>query len=114
MSQPPANNDDVKRELQATLAARRELGPEYDEHFIQALTEKIMAQVRDQIARTPAPAPPRPRGLAADQRLALAICSLIFLIPLVAIAAGAFGAFGAFGALSAFGAVVLINLLARM
>lgn len=111
MSQPPANDDDVKRELQATLAARRELGPEYDEHFIQALTEKIMAQVRDQIARTPAPAPPHPRGLAADQRLALAICSLIFLIPLVAIAAGAFGAFGA---LSAFGAVVLINLLARM
>ncbi|HEU5439505.1 MAG TPA: hypothetical protein VFU88_09465 [Ktedonobacterales bacterium] len=111
MSQPSANTDEVKRELQATLAARRELGPEYDEHFIQALTEKIMAQVRDQIARTPAPAPPRPRGLAADQRLALAICSLIFLIPLVAIAGGMFGPGGM---LTAFGAVVLINLLSRV
>jgi hypothetical protein len=111
MSQPSANTDEVKRELQATLAARRELGPEYDEHFIQALTEKIMAQVGDQIARTPAPAPPLPRGLAADQRLALAICSLIFLIPLIGVAGHVFGALGV---ATAFAAVVLINLMARV
>jgi len=112
MSQPPKpNSDEVKRELQATLAARRELGPEYDEHFIQALTEKILAQVQEQVARTPAPAPPRQRGLAADQRLALAICSLIFLIPLIAIAGGMFGAFGM---IAAFTAVAFINLLARL
>lgn len=111
MPQPSASNDEIKRELQATLAARSELGPEYDEHFVQALTEKIMAQVRDQIAHTPAPAPPRPRGLAPDQRLALAICSLIFLIPLIAIAGNIFGALGV---ATAFGAVVLINLLSRV
>jgi hypothetical protein len=31
------NPDDLKRDVQATLVARRELGPEYDEHFIDAL-----------------------------------------------------------------------------
>jgi hypothetical protein len=77
----PAQSDDINRELQATLQARRELGTTaYDEHFIEALVEKLRAEARA--------AQPQRRdvGPPSDQRLALAICSLIFGIPLIAIA----------------------------
>jgi hypothetical protein len=76
----PAQSDDINRELQATLQARRELGTTaYDEHFIEALVEKLRAEARA--------AQPQHRdvGPPSDQRLALAICSLIFGIPLIAI-----------------------------
>jgi len=76
----PAQSDDINRELQATLQARRELGTTaYDEHFIEALVEKLRAEARS--------AQPQHRdvGLPSDQRLALAICSLIFGITLIAI-----------------------------
>jgi hypothetical protein len=79
----PAQSDDINRELQATLQARRELGTTaYDEHFIEALVEKLRAEARA--------AQPQNRdvGPPSDQRLALAICSLIFGIPLIAIASG--------------------------
>jgi hypothetical protein len=74
--------EEIKRDLQATLAARRELGPEYDDHFLDALAEKMSTQVKQtsQTAQTALPA------TDTGPRLALAICSLIFGIPLVAIA----------------------------
>ncbi len=83
----PQHADDLKRDVQATLEARRELGPGYDDHFVQQLTERMMAQVRQEMARTPPPAAPRSK-LDAGQRTSVAICSLIFGIPLVAIASG--------------------------
>jgi hypothetical protein len=81
-SQPPA--EDLRHEVQATLAARRELGPEYDEHFIATLTDRIVQRARLEVQRTPAPH----QGLSPEMRVAVAICSLIFGIPLVAISAG--------------------------
>ena len=81
-SQLPSN--DVRHDVEATLAARRELGPEYDDHFIDTLTERLVQRARQEVQRTPAPR----QGLAADQRVAIAICSLVFGIPLVAIATG--------------------------
>ena len=79
---PRTSPDDLKRDLQATLAARRELGPEYDEHFIDALVAKLTTQVQEQVKK----AAPRPvQRPSHDQRMALAICSLLFGIPLVAI-----------------------------
>jgi hypothetical protein len=75
----PAQSDDINRELQA----RRELGTTaYDEHFIEALVEKLRAEVRA--------AQPQYRdvGPPSEQRHGLAICSLVFAIPLVAIASG--------------------------
>lgn len=85
MSQQQA--DDLKHDVQATLEARRELGPAYDDHFIQQLTERMMAQVRQEMARTPERPAPRSK-LDASQRTGVAICSLIFGIPLIAITAG--------------------------
>ena len=105
---PNADGQNLSRELQAALAAREELGPAYDEHIAQALADKIVAQVRRELAAVPKP---KQRGLDKDQRTGLAICSLIFLIPLVAIAGGMFGGWGAAGA---FVAVLILNLLARV
>lgn len=97
---------DLAREIQATLAARHELGSQYDDQFIQRLVEQLTAQVRQEVARAPRA---RPSGLAADQRTGIAICSLIFGIPLVAIAGGIGGPVGL---AVAFVAIVLINIAA--
>jgi hypothetical protein len=106
--QSNADSINLSRELQAALAARAELGPAYDEHVAQALADKIVAQVRREMA---AARPPKPRGLSSDQRTGLAICSLIFLIPLVAILGGMFSGLGAAGAIAF---VLLLNVMARI
>jgi hypothetical protein len=102
LNQPDAQ--DMKRELQATFSARRELGPEYDDQFIARLTEQLTTRVRQEVALVPRA---RPNTLSAGQRTAIAICSLIFGIPLVAIAGGIAGPVGL---IVAFVALVLINL----
>lgn len=83
-----ATRDDIQRDLQASLEARRELGPEYDQHFLDALVEKLTRQVQ-QTQQTQVST-----GKHSDNSLALAICSLIFGIPIVAIAVGAAGPVG--------------------
>lgn len=91
-SMSPMNSgqrQDLQRDVAATLEAQRELGPDYDDHFVQSLTERMMAQVRQEMAKTPAPRAPKANSkLSQGQRTAVAICSLIFAIPLVAIVGG--------------------------
>ena len=77
-----ATQEDVRRDLQASLEARRELGPGYDEHFLDALVEKLNRQVQQTQQRQVV------KSKSSDNSLALAICSLIFGIPIVAIAGG--------------------------
>lgn len=103
---PQPDPHDIQRELQATLSARRELGTEYDDQFIERLVEKLTAQVRQEVARAPKP---RSAGMPADQRTAIAICSLIFGISLIAIASSSAGPLGL---VVAFVAIVLINMAA--
>ncbi len=100
------NPEDFKRELQASLVARHELGTAYDDQFIDRLVERLTAQVRQEVARAPQP---HSNALSARERVPIAICSLIFGIPLVAIGGGVGGPFGL---LIAFVALVLINVAA--
>ncbi|HEV2457166.1 MAG TPA: hypothetical protein VGS80_02295 [Ktedonobacterales bacterium] len=105
---PQPNTDDIKRELQATLAARREVGSGYDEQFIERLVQQLTAQIRRDVANAPKP---KSQALSSDQRTGLAICSIIFLIPLIAIAGGMFQLAGvAIVCAAVFG----INLMARL
>ena len=107
MVPPQGQTDDIKRDLQATLAARRELGTEYDDHFLNALAEKLTAQVRQEVAQ--APRTPEPSNkLSRDQRTAVAICSLIFGIPIIAISISGGGLYF----LGAIALIALVNLLA--
>jgi len=111
MTPPQQQPDDIKRDLQATLAARRELGTEYDDHFINALVEKLTAQVRQEMTSVPRAQQPSNK-LTHDQRTGVAICSLIFGIPIIAITLGAGGMFAPLYFLTAIGMILLINVLA--
>ncbi len=105
MSLPSSDQDDLKHELQATLAARNELGSQYDEQFIERLAARLTEQVRAEAAKAPKP---RSSALSPEQRIPIAICSLVFGIPLVAIAGGN----GISGVAIAFAALVFINIAA--
>jgi hypothetical protein len=93
--------EDLQRDVHAALEARHELGSAYDEHFAQQLTERMMTQVRREMAQTPRPVAPRVSNkLDRSQRTAVAICSLVFAIPLIAIGADALGTLGFVGAIA--------------
>ncbi|MEV4185683.1 hypothetical protein AB0J28_30095 [Streptosporangium canum] len=70
-------------ELRAAVAARRELGPEYEdslvEGFLEKMDQEIDRRVDDRIAaRSRKDAPAVRPSVDAGQRLALSIVSLIF------------------------------------
>jgi hypothetical protein len=85
-------------ELSATLAARRELGPEYDTALVEALAERVeqVVQARVTAQQLAAPPPPRPSStaLSAGQRVAIAAISLGVAIPCLAIAGDVAGVAG--------------------
>jgi len=37
----PVEEDEARRELEATLAARKELGPEYEHHLVESFLDKM-------------------------------------------------------------------------
>jgi hypothetical protein len=105
----PTQRRELARDVRATMAARDELhaatGGVYDEQFIEALVERLLAQARRELATAP-----RPRtALTPEQRTGLGIVSVVMLIPLIAIAGAMFGIAG-FIAICA--AVLGINILA--
>ncbi|UNZ18982.1 hypothetical protein [Streptomyces sp. 891-h] len=99
-----APDPELKKELDATLQTRRELGPEYENELLDSFLEKVEQRldnvvdkrVRRQLAEQqmvaarggsvrPQPAPHTDAdGLGA--RLGLAVASLVLAIPLTAIA----------------------------
>jgi hypothetical protein len=78
---------ELERELRATLSAQREIGPNYDhqlvENFMQRVNQHSFTPAPQQRPLMPPP-PPTP-NLTAGMRLALAIVSVIFMVPLSAI-----------------------------
>lgn len=106
--------EDLQRDVHAALEARRELGPGYDDHFVQQLTERMMAQVQREMAQAPRPAAPRSSNrLDRNQRTAVAICSLIFAIPLIAIGANVADA-GLIGMILVIALIAIINLASAL
>lgn len=93
--------DEIERELRATLSARREVGPDYEDHLIESFMQKL--HQRALAAPMPVVVPQRPRGASSGQRLALGIVSVGCLIPLSAIALS----IGGFAAFLVVGLVVL-------
>ena len=90
---------ELQRDVEAALAARRELGPDYDDHVAAALAERIDQLVAIQLAEA------RVRGedLRADredaqsartQRFVLGLASIGGGIPITAIAGGEVGIVG--------------------
>ncbi|MGW7351279.1 hypothetical protein [Streptomyces sp. NPDC054784] len=116
-----ARDPELKKELDATLQIRKELGPEYEselvDSFLEKLEESVDRRVRRQlaeqqmvVARGSSPRPAQhpnaalPDGLGAG--LGVAVVSLVLAIPLSAIAAVNTGLPGL---LVCWGAIVAVN-----
>lgn len=99
MTTPRLPRDD----LAAAMAARRELGPDYDDAFVETVVERLQESM--EIRKAPA-AKPRPAREGGGQKMSVTIVSLVVAIPLTAIAAGTSGIPGL---LIAWAGLVLIN-----
>ncbi|MEV0845439.1 hypothetical protein AB0J21_06030 [Streptomyces sp. NPDC049954] len=98
-----AHDQELKKELNATLQARRELGEDYDSALVESFLEKVDQRidgtvdrrVRRQLAEqqmvVARGSTPRPTGLPAGgwfHRYGFGAASLVLAIPLSAIGAG--------------------------
>lgn len=89
--------DDLRKDLRAAVAARQELGPEYESEVIDSFLERLDARDRQRSAGLlpePAPARRHPSRETDPGGLALAIVSIVAAIPITAIAADMMGTFG--------------------
>jgi hypothetical protein len=105
--------DEIRKDLRAAVAARQELGPEYESELIESFLEKLDARVTQNVPqRAPAPHEGKPHGRENDPGgLALAIVSVGAGIPITAIAAAQEGAFAM---IICWGGLVGINLARSM
>ena len=76
--------DDPRTELEATLAARRELGSGHDEELISGFLERLEGRLSERRAR--APKPHDPMLVSVGMRFTLTLVSLAAGIPITAIA----------------------------
>jgi hypothetical protein len=92
--------DDLRKDLRAAVAARPELGPEYEAELIDSFLDKLDqrdAQRRAGLLPEPVPSRPverRPGRETDPGGLALAIISIIAAIPITAIAGDMMGKTG--------------------
>ncbi|MEU9348313.1 hypothetical protein AB0D74_44665 [Streptomyces sp. NPDC048278] len=96
------HDTDLKKDLAATLHARRDLGPEYESELVDSFLEKIDQRIDTAVERRlrrglaeqqmqAARGARRPRGTDSwGERFGFGIVSLVLAIPLSAIS-GAFG-----------------------
>ena len=95
----PVSGDLVPRdEAQAALAARRELGPDYEDELAERFAARIEERLRE---RAPA---------RRNESPAVVIISLLVAIPLIAIAGSTVGLAGVIAVCAA---LVLVNWVAR-
>jgi hypothetical protein len=101
-------------ELSATVAARHELGHEYESALVDSLADRVeqvvQARVQAHMAHQPPSAPPA-SSLTATHRMVLAAVSLGTAIPLTAIAAGMTGVAGV---AIVWGGIAVVNVAAAM
>jgi hypothetical protein len=74
---------EARQELEATLAARRELGPGHDEHLIEGFLQRMEREIDRRVDERIAARGPRKRGGSPLHPGNLALC-----IPIIAIAGG--------------------------
>jgi hypothetical protein len=102
---PLAQDPELRKELQATLGARQELGTGYEAELIDAFLRRLDQAIDSRIEQrlTQRPAPPAVRS---DPTRLLAV-ALALAIPLTAIAGGIAGAVGIIAVLALIGLLVV-------
>ncbi|WP_182873466.1 hypothetical protein [Microbispora sp. H10670] len=107
---PQAGTQTTREDLRAVIAARRDLGPEYEDALVDSFLDKldveIAARVRNEVAAQIGHQP-LPGRRPKDSAVGVALGSLGIGIPLTGIAAGT--AHGP-GLLLAWGGIVAVNL----
>ncbi|MEU9581210.1 hypothetical protein [Streptomyces chilikensis] len=97
-----AQGGETAQDLAATVEARKELGPEYEDALIESFLERVERRMRRRegeervvAARAPgaapAPAAARPAGDGWGERYGFGMVSLVLAVPLSAIGAGTAG-----------------------
>jgi hypothetical protein len=83
--------NEVRPEMQPPVA-QRQVGPEYNEQFIETLAHRLMPRLMPEIMyNLRSVEPERSRNRAFGMSLALAIVSVVLMIPLTAIIVGTLG-----------------------
>ncbi|MFI9806226.1 hypothetical protein ACIHEJ_18030 [Streptomyces sp. NPDC052301] len=119
MSTPDARDVDLKKDLDATVRARRELGDDYDTVLVDSFLEKVEQRIDDTVDRrvrrhlaeqqmTVARGTRQPRSADSwGERFGFAIVSLVLAIPLTALG-GVFAGIG--GVAVTWGGIVGVNI----
>ena len=95
---------ETRHELEATVAARRELGPAHDEELIAGFLDRIDREIDRRVDERVARKLPRKKGHGHS----IALPSLGIAIPLIAIAGGTAGLAGVIAVCIA---IVLVNVI---
>ena len=98
---------EAQQEIEATLAARRELGPGYDEHLIEGFVRRMESEIDRRVDERVAHAVrhvPHARGHGALNPATLAIS-----IPIIAVAGGIGGVPGLILAFAALVTIFLVS-----
>jgi hypothetical protein len=95
--------EQTKHELEATLAARRELGPEHETHLIDGFLDRIEREIDRRVdERVAARVPTKRRGSPLHPG------NIAVAIPIVAISGGIGGLAGLIVALLVLGAIFMV------
>ena len=109
-----ASPNEVRPEMQPPVA-QRQVGPEYNDQFIETLAQRLMPRLMPEIMyNLRSIEPERSRSRAFGMSLALAIVSVVLMIPLTAIIVGTLATAvegGVVAALIGLGLVGLVVLL---
>ena len=103
MTQCPAWSPRPEQELEATLAARQELGPAHDDELIAGFLDRIEKEIDRRVDERIAGADRRKRGASALHPATLGVC-----IPIIAIAGGIGGVAGLIAAFIALAIVFVV------
>ncbi|MEV4459597.1 hypothetical protein [Microbispora sp. NPDC049633] len=107
---PPPAAPSTREDLRAVMAARRDLGPEYEDALVDSFLDKldveIAARVRNEVAAHLSRQPPGNQPKQKDNGVAVALGSLGIGIPLTTIA-GAAGHLP--GMILAWGGIIAVN-----
>ncbi len=92
-------SDEIKKELKTTLTARHDLGPEYDDAFIDSFMDKLGAKVVHELQQRhevrPASPPARPSwALTVEGRLTIALASMLVILTLFIAALMTYSSYG--------------------
>ena len=101
--------DLTPQEIAAALAARRELGPEYEDAIAASLADRFERELAARVDAVRNPPAPRTREAGANDSRWIAITSLIAGIPVTGIVAGTSNG-NVFAIAVAWGGIALVNM----